>query len=136
VRSVGGWERTPPEILSPLQNSVFETHGCLETITKGSAPTRPPTQVSIVLPPPPAAPPPPRPPPDPIHIVDTVVCAAAEAMQIMPDDIRPALRAAFRRARLAGLTTEAVDMALHSGSVSADPGRGVTRGESAARKAK
>ncbi len=63
-------------------------------------------------PPPPAPPPPPLPSPDPIHIVDTVVCAAAEAMQVMPDAIRPALRAAFRRARLAGLSVEAVDGAL------------------------
>jgi hypothetical protein len=59
------------------------------------------------------APPPPPPPPDPIHIVDTVVCAAAEAMQLMPEAIRPALRAAFRRARLAGLSVEDVDRALH-----------------------
>jgi hypothetical protein len=50
-----------------------------------------------------------------VHIVDTVVCAAAEAMQLMPDAIRPALRAAFRRARLAGLSVEAVDAALQSG---------------------
>jgi len=61
----------------------------------------------------PVAPPPPPPPPDPIHIVDTVVCAAAEAMQLMPEAIRPALRAAFRRARLTGLSVEDVDRALH-----------------------
>jgi hypothetical protein len=36
-------------------------------------------------------------------------------MQLMPDAIRPALRAAFRRARLAGLSVEAVDAALQSG---------------------
>jgi DNA-binding transcriptional regulator YiaG len=64
-------------------------------------------------------PPPPPPPaqpevPDPVHIVDTVVCAAAEAMNLMPNEIRPALRAAFRRARLAGLTVEAVDRGLHA----------------------
>jgi DNA-binding transcriptional regulator YiaG len=59
------------------------------------------------------APPPPVSLPDPIHIVDTVVCAAAEAIQIMPGAIRPALRAAFRRARLAGLSVEDVDAALH-----------------------
>jgi hypothetical protein len=83
----------------------------------------------VVPPPPPPAPiaaspvpalpppaPPAPPPPEPIHIVDTVVCAAAEAMQVMPDAIRPALRAAFRRARLARLTVEAVDDALHAGA--------------------
>jgi DNA-binding XRE family transcriptional regulator len=66
-------------------------------------------------PPAPVAPPPPPPPPapDPVHIVDTVVCAAAEAMQVMPEAIRPALRAAFRRARLAGLSVESLDKALN-----------------------
>jgi hypothetical protein len=49
---------------------------------------------------------------DPAYIVDTVVCAAAEAMQVMPDAVRPALRAAFRRAVLARLSVEAVDKAL------------------------
>jgi transcriptional regulator with XRE-family HTH domain len=62
----------------------------------------------------PLAPPlPPPAPPDPKYIVDTVVCAAAEAMQLMPDAIRPALRAAFRRAKLAGLSVQDVDKALH-----------------------
>jgi transcriptional regulator with XRE-family HTH domain len=67
-------------------------------------------QLGLVLPP--APPPPPPPPPDPRHIVDTVVCAAAEAMQMMPQNIRPALAAAFRRARLAGLSVEVVDELL------------------------
>src|SRR4029077_16663730 len=68
-------------------------------------------------PPPPPRPPPPAPPPppDPRYIVDTVVCAAAEAIQLMPEAIRPALRAAFRRARLAGLSVQDVDKALHGG---------------------
>jgi hypothetical protein len=71
-------------------------------------------QLGIVRPPPPLpSPAPPPPAPDPKYIVDTVVCAAAEAMQLMPDAIRPALRAAFRRARLAGLSVEAVDSALN-----------------------
>lgn len=34
----------------------------------------------------------------------------------MPDAIRPALRAVFRRARLAGLSVEAVDRALNAKS--------------------
>jgi hypothetical protein len=50
-----------------------------------------------------------------------VVCAAAEAMQLMPDAIRPALRAAFRRARLAGLSVEAVDKALNGSPAPARP---------------
>src|SRR5258708_7851580 len=41
--------------------------------------------------PPPAPLPSPSPPPapDPEHLVDTIVCAAAEAMHMMPDEIRP-----------------------------------------------
>jgi hypothetical protein len=41
-------------------------------------------------------------------LVDSVVCAAAEAMQVAPQAIRPAVLAAFARARDAGLTTDAV----------------------------
>ncbi len=51
--------------------------------------------------------------PNPTLMVDSVVCAAADAMQLVPEAVRPALRAAFRRARLAGLSVEAVDAALH-----------------------
>jgi hypothetical protein len=40
--------------------------------------------------------------------------AAAEAMNMMPEEIRPALRAAFRRARLAGLSVEDVDAGMGS----------------------
>jgi len=43
----------------------------------------------------------------------TVVCAAADAMRVIPDAIRPAVRACFRRARLAQLTLEAIDEALN-----------------------
>ena len=52
--------------------------------------------------------------PDPAFLVDTVVCAAAEAMDVMPEGIRPALRAAFRRARLARLSVEDIDAALNA----------------------
>ena len=41
-------------------------------------------------------PPPPAPPPD--GVVDAVVCAAAEAMEMMPKEVRPGLHAAFARA--------------------------------------
>jgi hypothetical protein len=74
-------------------------------------------ELGVEAPPPPEPPPaPPGPPPpalpDPVHCVDTVVCAAAEAMKVMPDEIRPALRAAFRRARLARLSVELIDTGL------------------------
>jgi len=77
----------------------------LETLGLVQPPSPPP-----VAAPPAAAPAPP--PPDPKYLVDTVVCAAAEAMQMMPEQIRPALRAAFRRARLAGLSVDDCDRGL------------------------
>jgi hypothetical protein len=45
-------------------------------------------------------------------MVDSVVCAAAEAMDALPRVVRPALLAAVRRARQLGLTLEAVEAAL------------------------
>ena len=78
----------------------------------------PPEAPASVLPPPP-----PR--PDPVHLVDTVVCAAAEAMQLMPEAVRPALRAAFRRARMAGLSVEEVDDALGGRSAGAGAGAAI-----------
>jgi len=45
-------------------------------------------------------------------LVDSVVCAAAEAVSLVPAAIRPALHAAFRRCREAGLSLEEVEQAL------------------------
>jgi hypothetical protein len=69
------------------------------------------TLVELGLEPPP--PPPPPPPPRLVatssrHIVDSVVCAAAEAMQTTPQAIRPALKAAFQRAMALGMGAEEV----------------------------
>jgi transcriptional regulator with XRE-family HTH domain len=62
-----------------------------------AAPLAPPP---VTVPPTPAIPP---------HVlVDSVVCAAAEAMAVSPQAIRPAVLAAFTRASEAGLTFEAV----------------------------
>jgi hypothetical protein len=75
--------------------------------------------LGIVAPAPPPAPPPPAPPPPapkPLpaieDVVDAVVCAAAEAIDVLPKTIRPALKAAFARARRLGLTVEEVEKAL------------------------
>jgi hypothetical protein len=46
------------------------------------------------------------------HLADGVVCAAAEAIDLTPRAIRPALLAAFRRARQMRLTVEELDSAL------------------------
>ena len=60
----------------------------------------------------PASPAPAPPMAKPPHLVDTVVCAAAEALGVPPPAVRPALLAAFQRAREVGLTTEDVEQAI------------------------
>ena len=74
------------------------------------APPAPPVIASApVLPAAALSPPPPLPPAIPAGVlVDSVVCAAAEAMSLSPQAVRPAVLAAFARARDAGLTLEAV----------------------------
>jgi transcriptional regulator with XRE-family HTH domain len=51
-------------------------------------------------------------PPPPSYLTDTVVCAAAEALDAPPPAVRPVLLAAFRRARVVGLRVEDVEAAL------------------------
>ena len=46
------------------------------------------------------------------HLVDSIVCAAAEAMQTPPHTMRPALTAAFERAIALGMTAEDVLRAM------------------------
>lgn len=57
-------------------------------------------------PPPPAPLPPPRPYPPAGDLVDSVVCAAAEAIAVTPQSIRPALVAAFARFASVGISLE------------------------------
>jgi transcriptional regulator with XRE-family HTH domain len=71
-------------------------------------PTPPPPPVPQVLAPPLPPPPPPPPPLPATVLLDSVVCAAAEAMTLAPQALRPALLAAFARAKEAGLSMEAV----------------------------
>ena len=67
----------------------------------------PAPRVPSPVPPPVQAPPPP--PPVPAHaLVDSIVCAAAEAMSMMPQALRPALLAAFTRAHEVGIAAEEV----------------------------
>ena len=69
--------------------------------------------LGIVKPVPLEAAPPPRPSLPP-GVVDAVVCAAAEVIELMPKDVRPALHAAFARAAEVGLTVEEVERALRA----------------------
>jgi transcriptional regulator with XRE-family HTH domain len=52
------------------------------------------------------------PPPPPPYLVDVVVCAAAEALDVSPRVVRPALLAAFQRARAVGLDVAALESSL------------------------
>jgi hypothetical protein len=78
--------------------------------------------------PPPASPAPPAPPPS--GVVDAVVCAAAEAMNMTPRDVRPGLHAAFARAKEIGLTVDVVERAL--GLKLGAPAEPVKRGKASA----
>jgi hypothetical protein len=71
----------------------------------------------LVLPAPAPSPLPPAAPtaPDPPGgIVDAVVCAAAEAMDMLPGEVRPGLLAAFARAKEIGLTVDLIERVLRS----------------------
>jgi transcriptional regulator with XRE-family HTH domain len=54
----------------------------------------------------------------PEHLVDSIVCAAAEANATTPQAIRPALLAAFERAFAVGLTVEQVRGVLRGDQLS------------------
>jgi hypothetical protein len=58
------------------------------------------------------------------HLVDSVVCAAAETMQVPPHTIRPALVAAFQRSIALGLGTSAVLAGLTPPAPPATPKKG------------
>jgi transcriptional regulator with XRE-family HTH domain len=67
----------------------------------------------------------------PEDVVDSVVCVAAEAANLTPSAMRPALLAAFTRARRLGLTFESAEKALlakvNAGAQAAKPGKGSSK---------
>jgi len=74
------------------------------------------TLVSLgLVPAPPPPPPPPAPRPHPL-VVDSVVCAAADALQQPPAALRPILLAAFERAHVMGLGVAEVIAGLKQAS--------------------
>jgi hypothetical protein len=69
--------------------------------------------LGLVQPPAPPPPPPAPPPPLPTElVVDSLVCAAAEALDVPPRTVRAAIFAAFDRARRLRLTVDDVAVAL------------------------
>ncbi len=69
-------------------------------------------QMGLAVPAPPAPPPVPQTFGPAELVVDSILCAAAIAMDMKPLEIRPALAAAFRRTRQLGIPIEAVERAL------------------------
>jgi transcriptional regulator with XRE-family HTH domain len=53
-----------------------------------------------------------EPAPAPPHLIDAIVCAAADAADMIPRTMRPPLRAAFSRAAQLGLSIESVVLGL------------------------
>jgi DNA-binding XRE family transcriptional regulator len=91
------------------------------------APAPPPKAASLPLPPPLASPPP-RPFPPAHLVVESVVCAAADAQGLAPSAVRPLVQAAFARARGLGVTIAEVDDAL-SGKAEAKEGKAAKKKE-------
>lgn len=86
-------------------------------------------QLGIVRPAPPAPPaPPPAPPPPADRIVDAVVCAAAETMQLIPAAVRPGLHAAFACAVEMGLSADFVARVLRDSLQPQAPSRSPAAG--------
>jgi len=86
-------------------------------------------QLGIVRPAPPAQPAPPPPPaPPPDRIVDAVVCAAADTMQLIPAAVRPGLYAAFACAVEMGLSADFVAGVLRDSLQPQAPARSPTVG--------
>jgi DNA-binding XRE family transcriptional regulator len=102
-----------PDLAARIATQMGETLESLRIV----APAPPPIPVA---PPPVAVAPPPvplRPQASLADLVDSVVCAAAEAIAVAPQSIRPALLAAFARAASVSLTVDEVRGALASPAV-------------------
>ncbi len=81
--------------------------------------------LGIVPPAPPPAPGPAAPAPLPTAVVvDSVVCAAAEALGVAPGAVRGALLAAFRRTRALRLSLQEVETALDAARGTTTTGEG------------
>jgi hypothetical protein len=113
LRSVQRWETGVSSPSHPQVHLVADAVRPLDPQIAAAldafAPRPPPPPAAVVAPlPPPTPPPPPVVAIAPHVLVDSVVCAAAEAIAVSPQAMRPAVLAAFTRAGEAGLTFEAV----------------------------
>jgi DNA-binding XRE family transcriptional regulator len=144
LRSVQRWETKQA---SPMNENVHALSDAVRTRDPALADE---LDAWAPRPPPPGAPSPPAglapSPPSPLPVpapasvpaavlVDAVVCAAAEAMQLPPQAVRPALTAAFLRARDAGLGVEAALSVLAPPPAAPEgAGSGAAKGSSAKKR--
>jgi transcriptional regulator with XRE-family HTH domain len=117
LRTVQRWEtkRAAPyaDQLQRLADAVRPHDPALAAELDEWAPRPPPPPAPAGVAPGSPPPPPPAATALPASVLlDSVVCAAAEAMSAPPQALRPALLAAFVRAREAGLTVEGMIEAL------------------------
>jgi hypothetical protein len=120
-RYQGGRSSPQPHHFHALARHVFPTDKALaeQLAAVGGATLE---TLGLVVPAPapakvaPSAPLPPAPTPiDPMRsrlLVDAVVCAAAEALDVSPRSVRGALYAAFARAKETGLSIDAIEASL------------------------
>jgi transcriptional regulator with XRE-family HTH domain len=110
-RTAQRWTRQgiPSEELPNLARLVHAKDAALAAAIVAAAGTTL-EAVGIVKP----AAPPPLPPPLPDWAVDAVVCATAEAMHLLPNEVRPGLHAAFARAKEIGLSVDVIERVLRS----------------------
>jgi hypothetical protein len=114
LRTVQRWEAKrgapPRDVILWMADAVRsidpEIAAHLDVYAPRPMPPPPPEPAKPIEAPPPPAPPPP---PLPQHVlVDSVVCAAAEAMGVTPQAIRPAVLAAFARSCEARVAPEQI----------------------------
>jgi transcriptional regulator with XRE-family HTH domain len=107
LRTVQRWETSRsspvPAAIHRVADAVRPHDASLAAELDALSP-RPAPPASLVTPP--ASPE--RPPLTDAILLDALVCAAAEAMGLAPQTLRPALLAAFTRAKATGLTIDAV----------------------------
>jgi hypothetical protein len=68
-------------------------------------------------------------------VIDSVVCAAAEALGTPPAAVRPVVQAAFARARGLGVSVDEVDDALSGKPTAVEPAQAKSAASSSRKKA-
>ena len=133
TRTIQRWDARgsspTPDQLALVVRAVWTRDPSLATRLARAGGTSP-QELGLAAPQP--QPPPPSPPPfapSSAHLVDSIACAAADALSMTPEALRPALRAAFERARDLRLSPADVVAALTPAPAADEgkPAKGKTR---------